>query len=72
VELGTLAVPGVLRRVMRDTRPPTDLRQSKAPIAADRVNHDVFQRAGLQTARELALTYTATAERGRFGTHSAR
>jgi len=27
--------PVVLRRVMCDTRPPADLRQSKAPMAAD-------------------------------------
>ena len=36
VALGTL---GVLRRVMRDTRPPTDPRQSKAQIGAEECGH---------------------------------
>ena len=37
VALGTLSF--VLRRVMRDTRPPTDPRQSKAQIGAEECGH---------------------------------
>src|SRR5215831_12188645 len=52
---GAVIRPTVLRRVMRDTRPPTDLRQSKARIAgmsvppvhaaAERALHKAFTTA---------------------------